>query len=153
MLKNDTVSVPPAPLLWVCVIPGQTPASSLSFSTMTNAPAHRPAASRQPASRHCPAAGLCPGEEPRWGQSVPHPIPLGCTPVRQHLPLAWGRTRGLTQGAGVGRAVRGRLELGHHMGGKFERQPRLLVSARRETFHPKAQGPVSPDVSLPCLRG
>lgn len=49
MLKNDTVSLPsavPCPppgglsTLCVSVISGQTPASSLSFSSMTNAPAH-----------------------------------------------------------------------------------------------------------------
>lgn len=69
MLKNDTVSLPPAPLLWVCVIPGQTPASSLSFSTMTNAPVPVPrclitlpadAASRWPLSwRRAPLGTIC----------------------------------------------------------------------------------------------
>lgn len=42
VLKNDAGSLPPPPrgggsLFSVFVIPGQTPASSLSFSSMTNA--------------------------------------------------------------------------------------------------------------------
>lgn len=75
-LKTEATSLPLFPPVGLrhCVsaTPGQTPASSVPFSSMTNASARRLPGSRQPAHRCSFTASLRPGGEPWWGQSVPN---------------------------------------------------------------------------------
>lgn len=109
-LKTEATSLPLFPPVGLrhCVsaTPGQTPASSVPFSSMTNASARRLPGSRQPARRCSFTASLRPGGEPWWGQSVPNVLSVmkmrfysspvsdggawGLSPLRE----GWGVRRG-----------------------------------------------------------